>query len=175
MSVSKVESVPILKLLVIRVGQVKSLGKTIWIGMLTFLNKFPSPICIFWTSVASLLKSRSPGVVPQVSSLTSCSSTLLIIASHFSIENSPVIGSVSRKTELSNCPVILKLGIMSGRRALKLFGVISNFTGCFTKGGAPIGSASYSIENSINSIRSFDSSGRLIQHFKQYWLSWNKY
>lgn len=167
---SKFDGSPILKLLVIRVGQVKSLGRTIWIGMLTFLNKFPSPICIFWTSVASLLKSRSPGVVPQVSSLTNCSSTLLIIASHFSTKNSPVIGSVSRKTELSNFPVILKFGMMSGRIALRLSGVISKFTGCFTRGGAPIGSASYSIENSVNSIRSFDRIGRLIQHFKQYWL-----
>lgn len=45
---------PTLKLVVSRVGQVKSLGNTMWMGMGRPLQTSPSAIWMFWISVASL-------------------------------------------------------------------------------------------------------------------------
>lgn len=136
-----------------------------------FLNKFPSPIWMFCTSVASRVNFWPSSLRPKeedFSTRTNCNSMLLIGAWHLSIMNSPVIGSLRRQTRLSNWPLTLKSGIKSRRDAFKLSGVISKAIGCCVSGGAPMGAESYSTTNSSVSTRSLKKRGLLIRHLMKY-------
>ena len=154
----------ILKLLVISVGHVKSLGNIMSIGMDSPRQTSPSAIWMFCTSVASL---AIPSVHPHVSTLTNWSSIDLILASHDSTINFPLKGSSMAQFIDQSCPLTLNLGTLSLLLTfLNDSGETLKVMGCMSIGSL-LGDSTI---NSTTLSKSFVSIDLLTSHLTVYWM-----